>query len=206
MKNLKSILGIGLVALVVVACSSSQPLTREVKASINKNFAITKTVSGDANFTSKSSDEEYRAEIIKDISTNLANKKIVVTDANPEYRITVDKVEIVETLTQFTVNDTTVKNNGSVWALSKIVVTVKGSVTSASGAGKVYPFVETKTKEEKATKTRGAMQHVKGENMHSDEYREKKFNAKEVQSMIGSCAYNAGKRIAKDIAKDVETL
>jgi hypothetical protein len=206
MKQIKLIFGLGIIATMIVACSTTQPLTREVRASINKDFQIDKTVTGDANFANNSTDEEYRAEVIKDITTNLANKKIVVTDENPEYRITIEKVEIIETLTQFTVNDTTVKNNGSVWALSKVVVTVKGFVTAASGVGTVYPFVETKTKEEKATKSRGSMQYIKGENMHSDEYREKKFNEKEVQKMIGSCAYNAGKRIAKDIIKDVGTL
>lgn len=206
MKKIKLILALAVIAVIIVACSTSQPLTREVKASINNDFQITKTVSGDANFAANSTDEEYRAEIIKDISTNLANKKIVVTDANSEYRITIEQVEIIETLSQFTVNDTTVSNNGSVWALSKVVVTVKGSVTAVTGVGKVYPFVETKTKEEKATRNRGAMQHIKGENMHADEYREKKFSTKEVQSMIGSCAYNAAKRIAKDIAKDVAVL
>ena len=111
MKKIKSILGVSIIAATIIACSSTQPLTREVKASINKDFQISKTVSGDANFTANSTDEEYRAEIIKDISTNLANKKIIVSDDNPEYRITIEKVEIIETLTQFTVNDTSVKNN-----------------------------------------------------------------------------------------------
>jgi hypothetical protein len=206
MKNIKSILGISLIALTVIACSTTEPLTREVTTSINKDFAIKKTVSGATNFTGNSTDEEYRAEIIKDISTNLANKSIVVTDNNPEYRITVEEVTIVETSTHYVVNDTAATNNGASWDLAKVVVTVKGIVTSSTGVGKNYPFVETETKEETATKNRGAMQYYKGENMHSDEYRKKKIDFKEVQSMIGSCAYDAGKRIAKDIAKDVAEL
>lgn len=206
MNKIKLMTATSTLLLLVISCTTTQPLTREVKASINKDFAITKMVSGDANFTGNSTDEEYRAEIIKDISTNLASKSIVVTDNNPEYRITVEEVKIVETLTQFTAHDTTVKNNGSVWELSKVIVTVKGFVTASTGAGKSYPFVESKTKEEKATKNRGAMQYYKGENMHADEYREKKLEFKEVQSMIGSCAYDAGKRIAKDIEKDAAGL
>lgn len=203
MKNIKSILGSSIIALTLVACSTTEPLTREVKASINKDFTIKKTVSGVTNFTGNSTDEEYRAEIIKDITTNLANKSIVVTDNNPEYRITVEEVTIVETSSHYVVNDTLAKNNGASWDLAKVVVTIKGFVTASTGVGKNYPFVESKTKEESATKNRGAMQYYKGENMHLDEYRKKKIDFKEVQSMIGSCAYNAGKRIAKDIEKDV---
>ena len=111
-----------------------------------------------------------------------------------------------EILTQYTVNDTTAKNNGSVWALSKVKIIVSGYVTAATGVGKKYPFSESKEKSESATKNRGAMQHVKGEKMHSDEYREKKLDDYEVIKMIGSCAYNGGKRASKNIIKDVETL
>ena len=192
--------------LLLASCSSTQPLTREVKASINKDFAIKKTVSGVTNFTNNSTDEEYRAEIIKDITTNLANKKVIVSDDNPEYRITIEEVIIVETSSHYVVNDTTAQNNGASWDLAKVEVTVKGYVTSSTGVGKNYPFVETKTDEEKATKNRSVMQHYKGENMHADKYRKKKFNDKEVQSMIGTCAYRIGNKVAKDIIKDVTEL
>lgn len=206
MNSLKLITSVSLVFLLLASCSSTQPLTREVKASINKDFAITKNVSGYANFTNNSTDEEYRAEIIKDISINLANKGIILSDDNPEYRITIEEVTIVETSSHYVVNDTTAQNNGASWDLAKVEVTVKGYVTSSTGVGKNYPFVETKTDEEKATKNRSVMQHYKGENMHADKYRKKKFNEKEVQSMIGSCAYKAGNKIAKDITKDVTQL
>lgn len=206
MNNIRLTIGVSLLILSLVSCTTTQPLTRQVKASINKDFAITKNVSGNANFTAYNTDEEYRAEIIKDIATNLANKNILLTDDNPEYRINVEEVTIVETTSHYVVNDTTAVNNGASWDLAKLVVTVKGYVTSSTGVGKNYPFVESKTDEEKATKNRSLMQHYKGENMHADEYRKKKFNVNEVQRMIGSCAYDAGNRIAKDIIKDVTEL
>lgn len=206
MKKIKLLTAVSIVAIIVASCASSQPLTREVRANINKDFTITKNVTGDANFTAKSTDQAYKDKIVSSMTSALTGKKITVTDANPEYRITVEKVEITETLTQYTVNDTTVKNNGSVWALSKVKVVVSGYVTAATGVGKSYPFSEYKEKSESATKNRGAMQHVKGENMHSDEYREKKLDDYEVIKMIGSCAYNGGKRVAKNIIKDVGTL
>lgn len=206
MKKTKLLTALSIVAIIVASCSSSQPLTREVKASINKDFTITKNVSGDANFTAKSSDQDYKDKIVSSMTSALTGKKITVTDANPEYRITVETVEITETLTQYTVNDTAAKNNGSVWALSKVKVVVSGYVTSATGVGENYPFSETEEKGESVTKNRGAMQHYKGENMHADEYREKKLDAHEVLKMVGSCAYDGGKRAAKNIIKDVGTL
>jgi len=206
MEKVKLILSLAVITASIIGCSSSKPLAREVKASINKDFVITKSVSGIENFTGKSTDQTYHDRVVESLTSGMTGKGITVTNDSPEYKITIEEVSIVETSILETINDTLAKNNGSVFKLSSVKVIVSGYVTAATGVGKSYPFSESKEKNESTTKNRGAMQHYKGENMHSDEYREKKLSDYEVLKMIGSCAYNGGKRAAKNIIKDVGTL
>ncbi len=129
MKHLTTLVVLASVILLLQSCYVAKPLDHDVRISYNTDFAIIRKKAGNSDYLSKHTDEEYRNAYIEGLKTEMANDHLVLDNANPEFIVKINSLEITESTKLDTVKNVKSKDNGMVRELTLAGLKTTGSVT-----------------------------------------------------------------------------
>ena len=193
-------LSVLLVVIFLPSCYVSKTLERDVNVSLNTDFVVSVTNNGSSTFSSKYSEEEYKAAFIEGMKAEFAGGHIKIVESNPEFTVTVSEVSMVESTKTETVADEDSEDNGKVFELSSLNLSAKGQVVKVAGSDSRDWWAD-KSKDEKVTNSRSGGQIITGDNKDNNTYREKDFNDDVALDLARKCGRRSGARITNDIVK-----
>lgn len=186
--------------LLLTGCYVSKPLNVEVKATFNRDFVVVIKNEGNSNFSSKHSQEEYRAAYVNELVKELAANHITIDSNFPEYVIQINELELTESTKMDTVKDAKSPNNGMVRELTLADLKTHGTVGKSVSPG-TNKWTAEKDKNESLTNNRSLGQIIEGKNKDNTVYREKTFSDDEFVIQSGVCGRRAAVRITDEIQK-----
>lgn len=189
-----------LLATVLSSCYVSKSLDRTVKVSLNENFSVFISNTGNSSFSERYNEEEYKRAFIEGMKNEFAGSHIVLVESIPEFLISITDLTIVESTKSETVSDVDSPDNGNEHELSSLKVSAKGKVDHYDGAP-VGDWSAGKSKDEKVTNNRTGGQIIAGQNKEQKIYREKEFSDDEALELARKCGKRAGVRIVKEIVR-----
>ena len=197
---MKRFLSLIVVALSLSSCYISKNLDREVRVSLTTDFTVEVSNTGNSQFTSNFTAEEYKAAFIERLTSELSYSKIIVDPANPEFNVVISKVVIKESTKTETVNDEESEQHGQSYELTSLDIDASGSVTQVVG-GKTETWTAYKGKEESVTSNRSGGQIITGQNKDNNTYREKEFSSDKAKDLTGDTGRRSGAVIINKIHK-----
>ncbi len=196
------VITIGTWMLTLQNCYVAKPLEREVHISINKDFPVVIRNTGNSNFSSRHTVEEYREAYIKDMLTEFSNDHVIADGINPEFIVKITQLELTESTRLDTVKDVKSKDNGLVQEVTLADLKTSGTVMKAGG-GTESKWQADRDKNEQLTSNRSLGQIIEGENKDGSNYRLKSFNDNEFVVQAGHCGRRAAVRITQEIKKQL---
>ena len=118
MKIIACLFGILATITVIQSCYVSKPLDHDVHVSIDPDFQIVISNTGNSNFSAKHTQEEYRKAYMDQMIKELALSRVIADNMTPEFMIKITSLEIHESTKMDTVKDVKSKDNGMVRELT----------------------------------------------------------------------------------------
>lgn len=188
--------------LSLYSCMVSVPTEpeTEVRVSLNESVALEIIKDSGTRFITLYSEEDYRKAFLDYFIASMNEKKIIIDNANPEFSITLTKLELTEISTLDTVKDERSPDNGRVFDIAIAKGIASGTITKLA-TQKTETWIADRDKKERVTSFQSPAQIIKGENKELNEYRKKDFDKNEFVSIAAQCGQKAAKQISKTIRK-----
>ncbi len=202
MIRLNRVIWVAFVSLSVYSCMVSAPAepVTEVRVSLDESVAIEITKDNGTRFITLYSEEDYRKAFLDYFKSSMNEKKIIIDDANPEFSITVTKLELTEISTLDTVKDERSPDNGRVFDIAIAKGIASGTITNLA-TQKTETWTADRDNKERLTSFQSPAQIIKGENKDLNEYRKKDFDKNEFVAIAAQCGQRAATQISKTIRK-----
>lgn len=200
MKNIKITLLTIASLIIFQSCYVSKTLDRDVKISLDENFIVSISNTGNSNFISAYSDADYIQAFLEGMKSEFSTGHIIIDNSNPEFAVSIAELTISESTSTETVSDSDSDDNGKVFELTSLNLSSKGIVDQVDG-DRIKEWWADKSKDEKVTNNRSAGQVITGSNKDNNTYREKDFSDDIALDLANKCGRRSGARIINDIVK-----
>jgi hypothetical protein len=176
-------------------------IDREVKVEISGDVPVNISNTGNSNFSTYMTQEQYVATFLNGVRGELSGtENVVIVETGGEFRVTFDRLEVKESTKTEKVNDTTSVDNGKIYELTVFSFTATGKVQRLSD-GSSRSWTANKNKDEDLTSSRTAGQVISGGNKDKTEYREKEFDSGTAEDLTGKTGRRSGVVIVRDIGQ-----
>jgi len=196
----KTVILLFVATVFMYACNVTKSLETEVTMSIDSDFDVTIENKGKSNFAEKYTKQEYKDAYMIALKSSFSLYKIrlVEPSMNPDFKLKISKLAIVENTKLDTVKHKESPDNGKVFELTSGSFKANGMVTRVS-TSKKYSWTADKYKSEKKTSFQSASEMVSGENKSLTKYREKKFDQYTFRNLSSTCGSNSGASITRGV-------
>lgn len=192
-----------LIFIGTASCFGPKKISREVRASINPGFEVFIEKDPKGHFVDYYTADKYKQFFIEGLTKQLSYKNIVVSNDNPEFTITIDRVMIKESITTGMVKDSLSSDFKKVYDLTVGNVESSGKLVSANGSS-TDTWNAKKERKEKITNLQSASGLVQGKELGPHDYRKKPFDSYEFRDMIYDLSYKSGDEITSLISGRVK--
>ncbi len=176
-------------------------IDREVKVEISGNVPVVISNTGNSNFTTYMTQEQYVEAYIKGLKSELGGtENVIIVESGGEFLITFDQVEVKESTKIETINDTDSDDHGKEFELTTLNFVASGKVQRVSD-GSTRSWTAYKDKSESTTSSRSAGQIITGDNKDKTEYREKTFDSGTAEDLTQKTGRRSGVVVVRDIGK-----
>lgn len=176
-------------------------IDREVKVEISGDVPVIVSNTGNSNFSTYMTQEQYVAKFLEGVNSELnGTENVVIVATGGEYRITFDKVSVTESTKTEKVNDTESDDHGKEFELTTLSFVATGKVHRVSD-GSSESWTANKDKDEDLTSSRSAGQVITGDNKDKTEYREKEFDSGTAEDLTRKTGRRSGVVIVRDIGR-----
>lgn len=176
-------------------------INREVKVEISGNVPIMITNTGNSNFSTYMTQEQYVAAFIQGVKGELSGtENVIVVESGGEFVITFDQLKVEETTKIEKINDANSDDNGKEFELTTLSFSATGKVQRISD-GTTRSWSAFKDKSETTTSSRSAGQVITGDNKDKTEYREKEFDSGTAEDLTEKTGRRSGVVAVRDIGE-----
>ena len=189
-----------LLSFVLSGCYITKSLDREVHATLLEDFPVQISNLGNSIFTGAGTDSDYRQKFLEGMKSEFSSSKVILDGVNPEFKIQITTLKIIESTSIETVSDSSSDQNGQSFELTKLEYNASGKVIRLSD-NKEFTWSASKEKEEKITSNRSVIQLATGQNKEQNIYREKDFSDDEAINLSWNIGRRSGQSSVKEIIK-----
>lgn len=176
-------------------------INREVKVEISGTVPVMINNTGNSNFTTYMTQEQYVEAFLKGVKSELSGtENVVIVESGGEFLVTFDQVEVRETTATEKINDADSPDNGKEFELTTLNFSATGKVQRVSD-GSSRSWTAYKDKSESTTSSRSAEQVITGDNKDKTEYREKAFDSGTAEDLTQKTGRRSGVVIIRDIGQ-----
>ena len=204
MKSLLKIIAVALpLSLLFSGCyvNLKSKINREVKVEISGNVPVVISNTGNSNFTTYMTQDQYVAAFLQGIKSELGGtENVIIVESGGEFLITFDQVEVKETTKVEKINDTNSDDHGKEFELTTLNFAATGKVQRISD-GSTRSWTAYKDKSESTTSSRSAGQVITGDNKDKTEYREKAFDSGTAEDLMEKTGRRSGVVVVRDIGQ-----
>ncbi|GAB1444660.1 hypothetical protein MASR2M41_02790 [Flammeovirgaceae bacterium] len=175
----------------------------EVRVSLDESVAIEIFKDSGTRFITLYSEEDYRKAFLDYLKSSMNERKLIIDNTNPEFSITITKLELTEISTLDTVRDERSPDNGRVFDIAIANGKVSGTITNLA-TQKTETWTASRDKKERLTSFQSPAQIIKGENKDLNEYRKKDFDKNEFVSIAAQCGQQAAKEVGNSVRRQLK--
>ncbi len=176
-------------------------IDREVKVEISGNVPVVVSNTGNSNFSTYLTQEQYVEAYIRGLKSELGGtENVIIVESGGEFLITFDQLKVTETTATEKINDTDSEDHGKEFELTTLNFAASGKVQRVSD-GSTRSWTAYKDKSENTTSSRSAGQVLTGDNKDKTQYREKEFDSGTAEDLTQKTGRRSGVVIVRDIGQ-----
>jgi len=176
-------------------------IDREVKVEISGNVPVVISNTGNSNFSSNMTQEQYVEAFLKGVKSELGGtENVIIVESGGEFVVSFDQLQVSESTDSEKINDTESDDHGKEFELTTLKYAASGKVQRLSD-GSSRSWTAYKDKSESTTSSRSAGQVITGDNKDKTEYREKEFDTGTTEDLTQKTGRRSGVVIVRDIGQ-----